>query len=59
MEEGGKDVYARAHERVRQILAEHYPPQPLLGRSVIAELDALIEEAGAHPERFETQRYSG
>ena len=59
MEEGGKDVYARAHERVGQILAEHYPPEPLLGRPIIAELDALIEDARAHPERFETKRYLG
>jgi trimethylamine:corrinoid methyltransferase-like protein len=59
MAEGGKDVYARAHERVLAILAEHYPPEPLLPRPVIAELDALVAEARAHPERFETQRYLG
>ncbi len=59
MAEGGKDVYARAHERVQQILAEHYPPEPLLDRPVIAELDALLEDARAHPERFEGQRYLG
>jgi trimethylamine--corrinoid protein Co-methyltransferase len=59
MEAGGQDAYARAHRRVLQILAEHYPPQPLLSHPVIAELDALIEDARAHPERFEAQRYWG
>jgi trimethylamine:corrinoid methyltransferase-like protein len=56
---GGQDAYARAHGRVLQILAEHYPPEPLLTRPVIAELDALMEDARAHPERFEAQRYWG
>jgi trimethylamine--corrinoid protein Co-methyltransferase len=59
MKEGGADVYARAHERVVQILAEHYPPEPVLDRSLIRELEALVHDARAHPERFETQRYSG
>jgi trimethylamine--corrinoid protein Co-methyltransferase len=58
MEAGGKDAYARAHERVLQILAEHYPPEPLLNRATIGELQALVEDAGAHPERFEAERYS-
>jgi trimethylamine--corrinoid protein Co-methyltransferase len=56
MDEGGKDVYARAHERVLQILAEHYPPEPQLDRPTITELDALLQDARAHPERFEAQR---
>jgi hypothetical protein len=42
---------------VQQILAEGYPPQPLLSPSTIAELDALVEDAGAHPERFQADRY--
>jgi trimethylamine--corrinoid protein Co-methyltransferase len=58
MAEGGKDVYTRAHERVLEILAAHYPPEPLLSRPVIAELDALVEDARVHPERFEEQRYA-
>jgi trimethylamine--corrinoid protein Co-methyltransferase len=55
--EGGQDVYAKAHTRVQQILAEGYPPHPLLAPSTIAELDALVQDAGAHPERFRTERY--
>jgi hypothetical protein len=43
---------------VLQILAEHYPPEPLLNRATIGELQALVEDAGAHPERFEAERYS-
>ena len=57
MRDGGQDVYAKAHEKVQEILAAHYPPQPLLRSEVIRELDALIEEARAHPERFEPERY--
>ena len=30
MAKGGKGVYARAHEVVERILAEHYPPQPVV-----------------------------
>jgi len=55
--EGGQDVYARAHARVEQILAEGYPPQPLLGPSTVAELDALMQDARNHPERFQPDRY--
>jgi trimethylamine--corrinoid protein Co-methyltransferase len=55
--EGGQDVYAKAHARVQQILAEGYPPQPLLQHDTIAELDALIQDAITHPERFVTDRY--
>jgi trimethylamine--corrinoid protein Co-methyltransferase len=57
MRDGGKDVYARAHQRVEEILAAHYPPEPLLSPEVIRELDALIEDARAHPKRFEPERY--
>jgi trimethylamine--corrinoid protein Co-methyltransferase len=56
---GGQDVSARAHERVQQILVEHYPPQPLLSRPTIAELDGLLQDAIEHPARFETARYAG
>jgi trimethylamine--corrinoid protein Co-methyltransferase len=55
--DGGLDVHARAHARVQQILAKGYPPQPLLSSSAIADLDALIQDAGAHPERFRVDRY--
>ena len=55
--EGGLDVHAKAHARVQQILAEGYPPQPLLHPSTVAELDALLQDAGAHPERFAMERY--
>lgn len=57
MQEGGHDVYARAHHKVREILAKCYPPQPLLDRQVMEELEALVTDAGAHPERFRVQRY--
>ncbi len=57
MEDGGKDVYAVAHQKVQQILTKHYPPQALISRQVIEELDTLIEEARKHPKRFETGRY--
>jgi trimethylamine--corrinoid protein Co-methyltransferase len=57
MGDGGKDVHALAHQKVQKILAQHYPPEPLVSRQVIKELDALVEDARAFPERFETERY--
>ena len=57
MARGGKDVYARAHERVQEILAKHYPPQPVVAPETKEQLDALIEDAKAHPERFQAERY--
>jgi trimethylamine--corrinoid protein Co-methyltransferase len=57
MAEGGKDAYARAHDKVGHILSKHYPPQPLISRPVIKKLDALIEDARNHLERFEALRY--
>lgn len=57
MDDGGKDVYAMAHQKVKEILAKHYPPQPLIGGEVMEELDALMEVARNHPQRFETRRY--
>jgi len=57
MEDGGKDVYAVAHQKVQQILAKHYPPEPLISPQVTAKLDVLLEEAQNRPERFETGRY--
>ena len=56
MAEGGKDAYARAHEKVEAILAAHFPPEPLLSVQTMAELDALVSEAKAHPERFQLER---
>jgi trimethylamine--corrinoid protein Co-methyltransferase len=49
---GGKDVYARAHEVVESILAKNYPPQPVINGKAIADLDRIIAQAKAHPERF-------
>lgn len=57
MRDGGWDVYARAHQRVQEILAAHYPPEPLISSEVMGELDTLIEDARAHPERFQPERY--
>lgn len=57
LSKGGKDVYAKAQERVREILAQHYPPQLQVSAQVKAELDTLIKEAKGRPERFEEQRY--
>ena len=57
MRDGGKEVYATAHERVQEILAAHYPPDPLLNPGTIRELDALMADARTHPERFEPERY--
>jgi trimethylamine--corrinoid protein Co-methyltransferase len=50
--EGGKDVYARAHEKVQSILARHYPPQPVISNDLIAALDGILANAETHPERF-------
>ncbi len=57
MARGGKDVYARAHAEVERILAAHYPPQPVVDEGIKRELDALIADAMAHPERFQGERY--
>ena len=57
MEDGGKDVNLRAHEKVEAILAQHYPPQPLVSTQTLAEMDALITDARTHPERFEMEHY--
>ena len=57
MARGGKDVYARAHERVQEILAAHYPPQPVVSEDVKRRLDACIADAMAHTERFAAERY--
>ena len=55
--EGGKDVYARAHEKVQQILAAHYPPQPVVPAETQGALEVLIADAMAHPEAFQTEHY--
>jgi trimethylamine--corrinoid protein Co-methyltransferase len=57
MAKGGKDAYARAHEVVQQILARAYPPPLVVSEAVKRELDELIADAVAHPERFQAQRY--
>ena len=57
MAKGGKDAYARAHDKVQEILGKHYPPQPVVSPEVKAQLDDLIAEAMAHPEQFQGERY--
>lgn len=59
MARGGKDVYARAHERVQQILSQHYPPALQVSEPVAAAIHSVLEEARAHPERFRGARYEG
>lgn len=53
MAKGGKDVHTRAHEKVEAILSRHYPPRPLISPGAIAQVEAIVEDARAHPERFE------
>ena len=50
---GGKDVHEMAHEKVEKILAKHYPPEILISPEAVAKIDAIIQEAREHPERFE------
>ena len=50
--DGGKDVYAKAHDKVEAILRRCYPPQPLVDPTTHAALDAILAEASAHPERY-------
>jgi len=57
-ERGAHDVYARAHQQVEQILAEHYPPALQVSDAARAELDAIMAGARAHPERFRAERYT-
>jgi len=51
--DGGKEVHAKAHEKVEAILARHYPPEPLISSEAIDQVGVIIEEAKAHPDRFE------
>jgi trimethylamine--corrinoid protein Co-methyltransferase len=53
MAKGGKDVHTMAHEKVQKILATHYPPEVLISPESAAKVDAIIQEAKDHPERFE------
>jgi trimethylamine--corrinoid protein Co-methyltransferase len=50
---GAKDVHQMAHEKVEKILAKHYPPEVLISQAVVEQVEAIIEEAKDHPERFE------
>jgi trimethylamine--corrinoid protein Co-methyltransferase len=52
MSKGGQDVHAKAHAKVQKILAEFYPPVPQISQDTISQIDPIIEEAKAHPERF-------
>ncbi|MGQ9515347.1 MAG: trimethylamine methyltransferase family protein [Thermoproteota archaeon] len=45
LSKGAKDSMARARERVREILREHYPPQPVLDPDTIKQLDIIMEMA--------------
>jgi trimethylamine--corrinoid protein Co-methyltransferase len=45
MSSGGKDINARAHERVEQILAANYPPKPVIRPEAIRELDQILARA--------------
>ena len=53
MAKGGEDVQAMAHEKVEKILALHYPSEILISPEVVEKIDAIIQEAKDHPERFE------
>ncbi len=55
---GAHDVYARAHQEVERILAEHYPPTLQVSETVRGLLDAIMDDARAHPERFRVERYT-
>ncbi len=46
MQAGGKEIYARAHERVEAILRAHYPPEPLLSESAARELQQVMRGGG-------------
>jgi hypothetical protein len=42
-----------AQEKVEKILAKHYPPEVLISQVVVEQIDAIVQEAKDHPERFE------
>ncbi len=50
---GAKDVHEMAHEKVEKILAKHYPPEVLISPEAVEKIDAIIQDAKDHPERFE------
>lgn len=50
---GAKDVHEMAHEKVEKILAKHYPPEVLISAESVEKIDAIIQDAKDHPERFE------
>ncbi len=50
---GAKDVHQMAHEKVEKILAKHYPPDVLISPEAVEKIDAIIQDAKDHPERFE------
>lgn len=60
-ERGAQDAYTLAHREVERILVEGYPPRPQVTEAVRAELESIMDDARAHPERFrvETFRYQG
>jgi trimethylamine--corrinoid protein Co-methyltransferase len=56
-ERGGRDAYACAHQEVERILAKHYPPVLQVEEAVRAELEAIWQDAQAHPERFRVEAW--
>lgn len=50
---GAKDVHQMAHEKVEKILAKHYPPEVLISPEAVEKIDAILQDAKDHPERFE------
>ena len=56
-EQGGKDIYERAHEEVERILARGYPPELQVDEAARTELDAIWQDALANPRRFRVERW--
>ncbi len=54
---GGHDIYARAHQEVQRILAEHYPPEPQVSTITHAKLDQVMADAQGYPERFRVEPF--
>jgi len=42
---GGKDTCAKAHEKVESLLKDNYPPQPVLDKDLMKDLDNIYERA--------------
>ena len=53
MAKGGKDVQAKAHEKVQAILVKNFPPEIQISPERKDRVDGIIRDARAHPEWFE------